>query len=129
LKEYDDLIDSVADWVAKFMGPYLDNHAEGVEEVTTMARKRPTDTNKLKRTIQQYPDLVHACMFPETDEDIIISIIMRYIHDNIFQKILYDSVNQYVQVLSFVETSLQTHVEPKRGEVCLHGCSSLRLTG
>lgn len=98
------------------MGPFLENPSEGVEEVLGVARKRPTDCMRIKRTIQSYPDLVHGCMWPETDEDILISIIMRYIHDNIFQRILYGSIANYVEVLSFIESSLQTHVDPKRGE-------------
>ena len=97
------------------MSPYLDNPGEGIEEVLGFARKRPSDCSRLKRAIQTYPDLVHGCMWPETDEDILISIIMRYIHDNIFQKILYGSIGHYVEVMSFIETALQTHVEPKRG--------------
>nr|XP_036579957.1 uncharacterized protein CTRU02_10008 [Colletotrichum truncatum]KAF6787713.1 hypothetical protein CTRU02_10008 [Colletotrichum truncatum] len=112
--QYDDLIEGISDWVAKFMAPLLDNHTKAVEETIAVARKKPTDANKLKHMIHTFPDLVHGTMYPETDEDIIISIIMRFLYDNIFQKTLYGSIAHYVEVLSFVETSLQNHVDPKR---------------
>jgi hypothetical protein len=97
------------------MSHLLEDPVQGAEEVAGIARRRPTDALKLKRLLQANPDLVHGSMFPETDEDIIISIIMRFINENIFQKILYGSISTYVEVLSFVETAMQNSVEPKRG--------------
>lgn len=97
------------------MDSYLDDHEKGVEDLMTAARRRPSDALKLKQAIHQYPDLVHGAVFPETDEDIIIATIMRFINENIFQNIMYGSIANYVEVLSFVETALQNHVDPKRG--------------
>lgn len=113
-REYDALVELVQDWVQKFMDPWLEDHAEGVDSVLTIARKRTADANKFKRTLHQYPDLVHASSFPETDEDIIASIILRYLHDNIFQAILYSDIPKYTEVVSFIENSMQMSVEPKR---------------
>ncbi|KAK1658361.1 hypothetical protein BDP55DRAFT_565199 [Colletotrichum godetiae] len=113
-REYDDLIEGISDWVSKFMDPYLDDHEKGVEDLMMTARRRPSDALKLKQVIHLYPDLVHGAVFPETDEDIVVAIIMRFINDNIFQKIMYGSIANYVEVLSFVETALQNHVDPKR---------------
>ncbi len=96
------------------MTPILDDD-EIVLEIATAARKRPTEFAKLKRTLHQYGDLVHGSMFPETDVDIVISVIMRYIHDNIFQKILYGAISQFIEAVTFIEGSMQTNVEPKRG--------------
>lgn len=100
------------------MAPLLDNHAKGVDELLTNSRKRPTEAHKLKHAIQTHADLVHGTMFPETDEDVIISIIMRFLNDSIFQKILYGSCASFVESLSFIEMALQNTVEPKRGERC-----------
>lgn len=108
-------MEQVQDWVQKFMDPWLDDHEEGVEGVMTIAKKRPSDANRFKRVLHQYPDLVHGSMFPETDEDILASVIMRFLHDNIFQAILYGSIQQYVEIISFLENSMQMSVEPKRG--------------
>ncbi|KND94052.1 hypothetical protein TOPH_01194 [Tolypocladium ophioglossoides CBS 100239] len=113
-REYDDLVESVQDWVQKLMGPVLDDVAVGAEEIMSHARHRPSDATRFKKTIRQYPDLVHASMLPETDEDIIVGVILRYLHDNIFQKILYGSIQHYTEIISFVENLLQTAVEPKR---------------
>lgn len=114
-QEYDGLVEQVQDWVEKFMQPYLDDHEEGVETVLAIARKRTSDANKFKRVLHQYPDLVHGSMFPETDEDIITSLIMRFMYDNIFQSIIYGSIQHYVEVISFLENNMQMSVEPKRG--------------
>lgn len=112
------------------MDPHLDDHEKGVDDLMTAARRRPSDALKLKQVIHQYPDLVHGAVFPETDEDIIVATIMRFINENIFQKIMYGSIANYVEVLSFVETALQNHVEPKRGTgIFLHDslCASLLI--
>ncbi|KXH56693.1 hypothetical protein CSAL01_10934 [Colletotrichum salicis] len=113
-REYDDLIEGISDWVSKFMDPYLDDHEKGVEDLIMTARRRPSDALKLKQVIHLYPDLVRGAVFPETDEDVVVAIIIRFINDNIFQKIMYGSIANYVEVLSFVETALQNHVDPKR---------------
>ncbi|KAH7156956.1 hypothetical protein EDB81DRAFT_788456 [Dactylonectria macrodidyma] len=113
-REYDTLVEQIQDWVQKFMDPWLEDHAEGVEGIMTIARKRTQDANKFKRALHQYPDLVHASSYPETDEDIIASIILRYLHDNIFQAILYSDIPKYTEVVSFIENSMQMSVEPKR---------------
>lgn len=115
-QEYDDLVDGITDWVAKFMDPLLNDHGKGVDELLSNARKRPTEAGRLKRMIRINPDLVHGATFPETDEDIIIAIIMRFLDENIFQKILYGALPTEVQALSLVEASMQNHVEPKRGK-------------
>ncbi|GKT44673.1 uncharacterized protein ColSpa_04854 [Colletotrichum spaethianum] len=113
-REYDDLVEGIADWVSKFMDPVLDDYDQGVEDVLMNARRKPTEALRLKRMIHMYPDLVKGSTFPETDEDVIVAIIMRFLNDNIFQKVLYDAIASCVEVLSFVETALQNHVEPKR---------------
>lgn len=97
------------------MDPWLDDYEAGIEALATSARKQSGEAAKFRKTLQKYPDLVHGCMFPETDEDIIVAIIMRYLNDHIFQKVLYGSAQQYTEMVSFIETQMQTAVEPKRG--------------
>ncbi|KDN66060.1 hypothetical protein CSUB01_07208 [Colletotrichum sublineola] len=113
-REYDDLVEGITDWVSTFMDPILEDYEQGVEDILMNARRKPTEALRLKRTIHMYPDLVRGSTFPETDEDIVAAIIMRFLNDNIFQKVLYGSIADYVEVLSFVETALQNQVEPKR---------------
>ncbi|KAF4461316.1 hypothetical protein FALBO_11891 [Fusarium albosuccineum] len=113
-QEYDTLVEHIQDWVQKFMDPWLEDHDEGVEAMLAAARKRVTEANKFKRVLHQYPDLVHGSGFPETDEDIVTSIIMRFLHDNIFQTVLYGAIHNYVEVVSFIENNMQASVEPKR---------------
>lgn len=112
-QEYDDLVEQVQDWVEKFMGQWLDDR--GIDGLLGSAKKRPVDAKRFKQILYQYSDLVHGSSFPETDEDIITSVIMRYLHDNIFQTVLYGSIGRYVEVISFIENEMQMSVEPKRG--------------
>ncbi|KAL6787810.1 hypothetical protein J3E68DRAFT_417200 [Trichoderma sp. SZMC 28012] len=113
-RQYDDLIEQVQDWVQKFMEPWLDDYEAGIEALATSVRKQSGEASKFKKALHKHPDLVHACLFPETDEDIIAGIIMRFLNDHIFQKVLYGSAQNYTEMVSFIETQMQTSVEPKR---------------
>lgn len=115
LKEYDEMLEKVQAWVENLMLPYLEDHEKGARQVLSWAKKSAAETTQFKKSLQAQPDLVHACMFPETDEDIVFSLVLRYLHDTIFQKILYGVLEQYTDVFSLVETHMQTSVEPKRG--------------
>jgi hypothetical protein len=99
------------------MDPWLDDYEAGVEALATHARKNSGEAAKFKRILHKYPDLVHGSMFPETDEDIIVAIIMRFLNDHIFQKVLYGSAAEYTGMVSFIEAQMQSAVEPKRGNV------------
>ncbi|KAM0343651.1 hypothetical protein ACHAPU_008403 [Fusarium lateritium] len=113
-QEYDTLVEHVQDWVQKFMDPWLEDYKDGVEALLSNAKKRAVDANRFKKILHQYPDLLNGSTFPETDEDIITSVIMRFLHDNIFQSVLYGVIPRYVDVISFIETQMQASVEPKR---------------
>ncbi|GKT99413.1 hypothetical protein FLAG1_01599 [Fusarium langsethiae] len=113
-QEYDDLVEQVQDWVQKFMDPWLEDQREGVDALLSNAKRRAVDATRFKHLLYQYPDLIHGASFPETDEDIITSVIMRYLHDHIFQTMLYGMIARYVEVISFIEKEMQMSVEPKR---------------
>jgi hypothetical protein len=97
------------------MDPIVDSEST-CEEILAAAKKRPADIFKIKKCMTSHPDLIHGCMYPETDVDLVIAIIMRFLHDNIFQKILFGIMPGVVEVLTFTEGSMQTNVQPKRGE-------------
>lgn len=96
------------------MDPILDDN-DKMDEIVSAAKKRPLETQKLKKYMHSYGDLVHGSMFPETDTDILLAIIMRFLQEHIFQKVLFGTVPSVVEVLALVESSMQTNVEPKRG--------------
>ncbi|KAK4135778.1 hypothetical protein BT67DRAFT_448710 [Trichocladium antarcticum] len=112
-REFDDLVNGIADWVTKLMDPILDDD-DKMDEIVSAAKKRPLETQKLKKYMHSYGDLVHGSMFPETDIDILLAIIMRFLQEHVFQKVLFDTVPSVVDVLALVESSMQTNVEPKR---------------
>lgn len=96
------------------MDPILDDESKrgGIMEA---AIKQPADIQKLARYLHSNADLVHGCMFPETDIDILTAVTMRWLQDQIFQRILFGVASEAVEIISFVEGSMQTNVEPKRG--------------
>lgn len=131
LQEYDDLVESIQEWVRKLMEPLLDDMEAGAQEVLNIARKRTMDLAKFKKSVHKYPDLVHASTVPDTDEDAIVGIILRFLHDNIFQRILYGALDAYTDILSAVENLMQTAVEPKRGTGTIrfnHEIKAIRIT-
>ncbi|KAF4452482.1 hypothetical protein F53441_4687 [Fusarium austroafricanum] len=113
-QEYDALVEQVQDWVQKFMEPWLEDYNGGVDALLNNAKKRGVDAVRFRNVLYQYPDLTHGSNFPETDEDIITSVIMRFLHDNIFQSILYGAIPKYVEHICFIENHMQASVEPKR---------------
>lgn len=116
-EDYDTLVEQIQDWVQKFMEPWLDDYDEGSNALLRAARKRPEDVMRFRSFMHQFPDLVHGSKVPEVDEDVISSIIMRYIHDRIFQSILYREIPHYTDAISFIENHMQMSVEPKRGDL------------
>ncbi|KAK4141962.1 uncharacterized protein C8A04DRAFT_30365 [Dichotomopilus funicola] len=125
-QDFDDLVNNVTDWVTDFMDPTLDSD-ERRDEVLTAAKKRPGDIQKLKGYLRSQPDLVYGCMYPETDVDIFIAVVMRYLQDHIFQKALYGATSDVVETINFLEASMQTNVEPKRDQFALRTWSAEAL--
>lgn len=125
-QDFDDLVNGITDWVTNFMDPILDDD-DRIDDVLAAAKERPGDVQKLKRYIRSQGDLVHGCMFPETDIDIMIAVVMRFLQDHIFQKILFGAAADAVEAITFVEASMQTNVEPKRGMyICQHSLQRRR---
>ena len=84
-------------------------------ELVTMAKKKNSEFQLVKKYLEKYPDLLHGTNFPETDVDVVIGLIMRFLHDNVLQKVLYGAVAPLVSHVNLIESSMQTNVEPKRG--------------
>ncbi|KAF9762170.1 hypothetical protein IL306_003547 [Fusarium sp. DS 682] len=112
-QEYDALVGQVQDWVQKFMSQWMDCD-DGLDVLLSHAKKRKTDVNRFKSVLGRYPDLIYGSNFPETDEDIITSVVMRYLHDNIFQPVLYGGIPRYVHTITNIENLMRASVEPKR---------------
>ncbi|KAJ4307291.1 hypothetical protein N0V88_000674 [Collariella sp. IMI 366227] len=112
-QDFDNFVNDVTDWVTTFIDPILDDD-EKISSVLAAAKKRPADLQKLQKYMHQQGDLVHGCAFPETDIDILIAVAMRFLHDNIFQKILCGALPDTVELLTSIESSMQTNVSPRR---------------
>jgi hypothetical protein len=101
--------------VQKFADPIVDNEEKFLKFVAR-AKRHPEDTAKLQRFMANQPDLIHGCLYPETDVDILTSLVLRFVNDNIFQKGVPGAPAYYGEVIAQIEGSMQLHVEPKRGE-------------
>ncbi|KAF4339986.1 hypothetical protein FBEOM_6070 [Fusarium beomiforme] len=112
-QEYDALVEQVQDWVQKLMSQWMDG-GDDVDAFLNHAKKCKADVSSFKSVLDQYPDLIHGFNFPETDEDIITSVIMRYLHDKIFQSVLYGFAPRSVQTITSIENLMHVSVKPKR---------------
>ncbi|KAK3386618.1 hypothetical protein B0H63DRAFT_468101 [Podospora didyma] len=112
-RDFDDLVNNITDWVTKFMEPILDDDSKA-DEVLTHSRKRPAEAQRLRKCITLHGDLINGCQFPDTDIDLIVAIVMRFLLDNIFQKTLFGVMPQAVELINFIEASMRNNVEPKR---------------
>ncbi|KAM0285773.1 hypothetical protein ACHAQH_001234 [Verticillium albo-atrum] len=112
-RQYTNLVDGVGDWVAKFMSPWLDHHQDSLDMISNGLRKRPADAVRIKRMMLKNADLVHATKFPDSDEDVIVSLVLRHLNDSIYQKTLYGAIPESTGLLQMIETTMQS-VEPKR---------------
>ncbi|EEY19610.1 conserved hypothetical protein [Verticillium alfalfae VaMs.102] len=112
-RQYTNLVDGIGDWVAKFMFPWLDRHQESLEMISNGLRKRPGDAARIKRALSKNADLFHATKYPDTDEDVVISLILRHLNDHIFQKTLYNLIPDNISLLQAIERAMQS-AEPKR---------------
>jgi hypothetical protein len=97
------------------MTPRLDDE-EFVSNIAHKARRNHQDLTKIKKHLIKHADLVNGAMYPDTDIDLGAALIMRFLHDHIFQKVLYGAVPEVVDGITFVDTSMQTNLEPRRGE-------------
>ncbi|KAF5714204.1 hypothetical protein FMUND_7534 [Fusarium mundagurra] len=113
-QDYDALIEQIQDWVQKLMNPWLEDCGDDAHTFLTHTRRRIVDADRFKRILREYPDLMNGLNFPETDEDIVTSVILRYLHVRVFQSVLYDAIPRSAQTISFIENHMRASVEPKR---------------
>ncbi|EGY16491.1 uncharacterized protein VDAG_07655 [Verticillium dahliae VdLs.17] len=112
-RQYADLVNGISDWVAQFMSPWLDHHQESLEIILNGLRHRPGEAAMIKHALSKSADLVHATKYPDTDEDVVISLILRHLNDHIFQKTLYGIFPDQIRLLQAIERAMQA-TEPKR---------------
>ena len=115
-QDYDDLVGSVQDFVAKLMKPWLEDQDNGTKKPPKRFSQRPEVLKRFQAAFRHQLDLVNASYYPETDEDILSALILRYLWDNVIETNLYGCIPNYINHLEVIESSLMTTVEPKRGE-------------
>ena len=105
----------MSEWAEKFMEPVLADDTMKTELVAS-SRKKTSELSTIKKYLSRHPDLLRGIHFPETDVDVAIGIIMRFLHDTIFQRVLYGTVTELVGPVNFIEGSMRANVQPERGK-------------
>lgn len=108
------MISNITQWVENLIDPILDSD-ERIERVLNRARKNTDDVLALRGFMQTHPDLVFGCRYPDTDADILMALVLRFLMTSIFNKVLYGAVPELVGAISFLEATMQNNVRPKRG--------------
>ncbi|KAK0634380.1 hypothetical protein B0T17DRAFT_482205 [Bombardia bombarda] len=111
--DFDDLVNGVTHWVSKFADPIIENPNKG-DHFASFAARRADPFDRLKSYITKDADILRGCLFLETDVDILIAVVMRFLNEQIFETVLFGAVSNTVAALNYVEMTMQTRVEPKR---------------
>ncbi|KAF5533100.1 hypothetical protein FMEXI_12020 [Fusarium mexicanum] len=98
----------------KLMNPWMEDCDDDAHAFLTHAKRHIADGDRFERILRKYSDLMNGLNFPETDEDIVTSVILRYLHVRVFQSVLYDAIPRSVQAIAFIENHMRASVEPKR---------------
>ncbi|KAH8900891.1 hypothetical protein GQ53DRAFT_132698 [Thozetella sp. PMI_491] len=112
-REFEDLIDSVTDWVIKLMGPIAEDSAR-MDDIVAQAKKKSESSHMIRKMMHKHGDIANGTMFPDTDIDIVNAIVMRFVYEKIFEETLYGTQKDLVAVLTFIEGSMTTNVKPTR---------------
>ena len=73
------------------------------------------DFDPLDLFVLEDPELSIAASYPDTDEEVITAIIMRFLMEKIFKTTLYGIMEDTVSILDMADHVLKEKVEPKRG--------------
>ncbi|KAM7213913.1 hypothetical protein V8F06_010732 [Rhypophila decipiens] len=109
---FDDLMSNVMEWVTKFVSQFQDNRSR-VDELLSLARRKPGQFAQLRTQIERHEDLGNGCLFPDTDIDIFVAIITRWLDENMFQTVLCGIAPGCVEIITYIEASMEK-LEPKR---------------
>ncbi|KAM0807655.1 hypothetical protein AB5N19_07995 [Seiridium cardinale] len=117
-RDFDDLYSAACDWVEKWLTPVFDDE-DTSDEILQKVRNNTLKAAGLRKMMKGQPDLIYATRFSDTDQDVIVGIIMRFLHHEVFSKVLYEAVEDIIKTIQTLEDSLRIHVQPQRGKPLL----------
>lgn len=105
-------MDSIQDLIGPLLDPWFDLDSKS----TSLAiAERSANLRTLQLAIFEYPDLVSAAAWPNMDEDILLSLVMRYLNAKLFSTELYGVLPQLSANLQGISTHKLNHTTPLRG--------------
>lgn len=110
------IINNITEWVTKLMQPILDN-PEKLYAVITATKKDWSALRDFRRSMHDQEDLIHACNLPDTDVDILVAIVVRYVHMFVLREPLLGEYKSELRLLDEVERAMNTDGPHKRGKI------------
>jgi len=114
-QEYDDLVEAVQDLATKFMDPIIED-SQKTNQVLGSTKKRSSEWATFFKYMSTHPSLVNGCDYTETDVDVYIGLVMRFLSERVFQTTLCGTMALAVDTLNFVARTMESEVEPQRGK-------------
>ncbi|KAK6066751.1 hypothetical protein SCUP234_11930 [Seiridium cupressi] len=112
-RDFDDLYSAACDWVEKWLTPVFDDE-DTSDEILQKVRNNTLKAAGLRKMMKGQPDLIYATRFSDTDQDVIVGMMMRFLHHEVFSKVLYEAVGDIIKTIQTLEDSMRTHVQPQR---------------
>jgi len=111
-REFDDLVTAVGDWTAQWAEPIVDD-PEAVDDLVAEAKRRPSENQRLRKYLQHANDLIRGSAMSDTDIDVIIGLIWRFLFTHIFSSVLFGSASPIAELVCLIEESM-CNLEPAR---------------
>ncbi|KAH8677907.1 hypothetical protein BX600DRAFT_431217 [Xylariales sp. PMI_506] len=112
-RDFDDLHTKVCDWVEKWLTPVFDD-AERSAEVIHRLERNILRSSHIKKMMAQEPDLARCSVFPDTNQDVAVAMIMRFLYREVLSTVLCNTEPAVLDVLKKIEDAMRKNVQPQR---------------
>ena len=97
------------------MEPLLEISSPAATRLLEDAEKKPEHFTLLFKALSRYPDVCFVPGGTDLDIDVIISIILRFLKENIFDEPVFGKWTREISYIEMCVEELRFHAEPKRG--------------
>lgn len=96
------------------MEPWIFDEADNVLQRLLRPEAGP-DIENFRGALRKHRDLWYASEVPETKEDILVSIVLRFLRERVLLCDL-SAFSHHVRLIKYAEGALQSHVTPNRDD-------------
>lgn len=118
-QEFESLVYQIGTWVEKLMKRLLDSSIKMNGLAASGLYPDPVALQILRDAICYDNELLHACFVPDTEVEVISSLVMRWLRGFIFNVPLpgWQPQLELGKQLDMLQSSMGEHVHPKRGKL------------